>query len=106
MTAIAIHHILLRSEWLARDLLQELHLGASFEDLAAEHSACASRHNQGFAGYHHPDQLPPTLAQALQQWDGQQNILGPIKTDLGFHLVRTVSLPPRPVVDDIHGISE
>ena len=98
MTAIAIPHILLRSEWLARDLLQELHLGASFEDLAAEHSACASRHNQGFAGYHHPDHLPPNLAQALMHWHGPHNNLWAIKTAPGFHLVRTVILPPCPLV--------
>ncbi|ASP40759.1 hypothetical protein CHH28_19715 [Bacterioplanes sanyensis] len=100
MAPIALHHILLRSEWLARDLLRELHLGASFEDLASEHSVCLSARNMGFAGYHNPDQLPLALSQALQEWDGQAAVIGPVGTDLGFHLLKPVTLAPRPVVTD------
>ncbi|GGY38317.1 peptidylprolyl isomerase [Bacterioplanes sanyensis] len=104
--SIALHHILLRSEWLARDLLQELHLGANFEDLAVEHSVCPSSNNQGFAGYHDPDQLPVTLANALHQWDGETVIIGPIPTDFGFHLLKPTTLPPRPLINDDATLSE
>ncbi len=104
--SIALHHILLRSEWLAQDLLHELQLGANFEDLAAEHSVCPSRANEGFAGFHDPDQLPVTLANALQQWDGEAKIIGPIRTDFGFHLLKPVALPTRPVINDDAILSE
>ncbi|MFT4531203.1 MAG: peptidyl-prolyl cis-trans isomerase C, partial [Thalassolituus oleivorans] len=40
MTTVALHHILLKSPLLAQDIINELAIGASFEDLASNHSAC------------------------------------------------------------------
>lgn len=88
MTDIALHHILLKSPLLAEDILHELSLGARFEDLAAEHSACPSSRLQGYAGIHDGDRLPPELYQALLDYDGSSPWIGPVKTSYGYHVIR------------------
>ncbi|WP_300424274.1 peptidylprolyl isomerase [Thalassolituus sp.] len=88
MTDIALHHILLKSPLLAEDILNELSLGARFEDLANEHSACPSGKQQGFAGFHDGDRLPPELYQALLDYDGTSPWIGPVRTRYGYHVIR------------------
>lgn len=86
---VAIHHILLRSAWLADDVMHELALGASFEELAEEYSACLSATNQGFTGLHLLDQLPETLRIALITDNGRNAYVGPVKTQYGFHILKS-----------------
>ncbi|SIT01812.1 peptidyl-prolyl cis-trans isomerase C [Thalassolituus maritimus] len=88
MTIIPLNHILLKSPLLADDILKELTLGARFEDLAAEHSACPSGSNKGFAGNHDVDDLPEEMIQAMQEYDGSCPWIGPVKTHYGFHIIR------------------
>ena len=88
MTIIPLNHILLKSPLLADDILKELTLGARFEDLAAEHSACPSGSNKGFAGNHDVDDLPEEMIQAMQEYDGSSPWIGPVKTHYGFHIIR------------------
>lgn len=88
MTTIALHHILLKSPLLAKDILNELTLGARFEDLATEHSACPSASKNGNCGHHHADDLPQALYQALLDYDGSSPWVGPIETHYGFHVIR------------------
>ncbi|CUS40233.1 hypothetical protein MGWOODY_Tha924 [hydrothermal vent metagenome] len=102
MTTVALHHILLKSPLLAQDIINELAIGASFEDLACNHSACPSKNRKGFAGQHEVDQLPEALYQALTAADGSQTYLGPIATRYGYHIVKA-PVPPlsgRTRVDD------
>ena len=89
---VPIHHILLHSEWLAEDVIRELSLGAHFSEMAIEYSACPSAHNKGFTGYHDVTQLPEPLRIALQMDDGQHPVIGPIKTHLGFHILKSLDL--------------
>tara|TARA_Y100000034_G_scaffold46643_1_gene57445 strand:+ start:727 stop:1128 length:402 start_codon:yes stop_codon:yes gene_type:complete len=88
VTIIPLNHILLKSPLLADDILKELTLGARFEDLAAEHSACPSGSNKGFAGNHDVDDLPEEMIQAMQEYDGSSPWIGPVKTHYGFHIIR------------------
>ena len=88
MTTIALHHILLKSPLLADDVLNELSLGARFEDMAAEHSACPSGKHEGNAGEHHLDDLPEPLIEAMAKYDGNSPWIGPVKTDYGYHILR------------------
>lgn len=103
MSTIALHHILVKSPLLAQDILRELQLGAEFGDLAAEYSACPSARQQGFAGYHDTDQLPTTLVQAIFG-QGEQAIAGPyqgpVRTQFGYHIVRSADQVPRPMLFD------
>ena len=95
MTTIPLHHILLKSPLLAEDILKELNLGARFEDLAAEHSACPSGTNKGFAGHHDIDELPEAMIQAMQTYDGSSAWIGPVQTPYGS----TLSAQPDKLVN-------
>lgn len=99
MHTIALHHILLKSPLLARDLAKELELGADFEELAREYSACPSGKNGGFAGYHHQDNLPDTLIDALAD-SGDDSFTGPVETGYGHHLLKPVGEKPSRVLRD------
>jgi len=100
MHTIALHHILLKSPLLAQDLVKELELGADFEELAREYSACPSSKNGGFAGYHHQDQLPLSLIEALARHDDQQTFTGPIESQYGYHLLKPVGEKPKLAIHD------
>lgn len=100
MSRIALHHILVKSELLAQDLMNELKLGASFVDLASEYSVCPSAKNQGFAGHHAVDDLPSALVQAIYSEEAQSAYLGPVKTLHGFHILSLVERPARSMLLD------
>lgn len=103
MTTLALHHILLKSPLLAADVLQELHLGADFSELAEEYSACPSAHHQGFAGYHDSDQLPTELLCALNEHDSESPYVGPVRTAFGYHILKAVAKPERTLLIDEAG---
>ena len=100
MSTLALHHILLKSPLLADDVMKELSLGADFGEMAAEYSACPSAKHQGFAGYHHSDQLPANLLEALYSHEQDSPYCGPVKTGFGFHIIKVVDKPERPMLVD------
>lgn len=100
MNTLALHHILLKSRWLAEDVLQELLLGAEFEDLASEYSSCPSANNQGFAGFHSVDNLPTPMVQALFNPENTGIYLGPIATEYGFHIIKRTEISQRSMLLD------
>lgn len=101
MKTIALHHILLKSSLLAEDLLKELQLGADFADLAREYSSCPSKENDGFAGFHHIDQLPAALVQALFTPEETASLyIGPVATELGFHILKPLEGSQRSLLLD------
>ncbi len=89
MATVALHHILVKSPVLAKELLQELQLGADFGQLAREYSCCPSANNEGFAGFHLLADLDEELVRAM--YDTQEEYSpAPIKTQFGYHLVKPV----------------
>jgi peptidyl-prolyl cis-trans isomerase C len=100
MLTIALHHILLKSPLLAQDLVKELELGADFEELAREYSACPSGKQGGFAGYHPQDSLPLELVEALALHDSDKSFSGPVETHYGFHLLKPVGEKPKLAIHD------
>lgn len=102
MKTIAVHHILLKSRWLAEDLLQELQLGADFSDLASEHSCCHSASKQGFAGFHAIDSLPNSLVRALFNPEETSLYVGPIASEHGFHILKRSEVTQRSMLLDDH----
>lgn len=101
MNTLALHHILVKSQTLAEELVQELQLGADFSYLAQEYSTCPSANNQGFAGHHRSDSLPLNLLQALFETNENTGpFVGPVKTELGFHIIKAVETPQRPLLID------
>ena len=104
MSTIALHHILVKSPLLAEDILRELQLGAEFGDLAAEYSCLpigpASR-------------VLPVITIPIncpRHWCRQSSvranrplpghIRGPVRTQFGYHIVRSADQVPRPMLFD------
>lgn len=101
MNTLALHHILVKSQILANELVKELQLGADFSYLAQEYSACPSATNEGFAGYHRTDALPLNLLQALfEPTENSGPYVGPVKTEFGFHIVKAVETSQRSLLID------
>ncbi|MBL4585323.1 MAG: SurA N-terminal domain-containing protein [Pseudomonadales bacterium] len=89
------------SEALARvtSLKQQLLDGASFEDLAKQHSAdISSAADGGQLGVTEGDTFPAEFEEALSELSVGQ-VSDPVKTDAGYHLIKLVaSYAPAPLV--------
>ena len=83
-------HILVDSEEKCMELKKELESGADFGALAQEHSQCPSGRSGGDLGEFSKGQMVPEFDQAV--FTGELNkVLGPIKTQFGYHLVEVTS---------------
>lgn len=94
-------HILVQTEAEARDILTRLQNGEDFATLAAQHSIdVTTRENGGDLGWFVRDELlEPTLADttfALQPGE----VVGPVQTSLGFHIVQLLEKADRPLAED------
>ena len=94
-------HILVQTEAEARDVLARLQNGEDFAALAGQHSIdMTTRENGGDLGWFVRDELlEPTLADttfALQPGE----VVGPVQTSLGFHIVQLLEKADRPLAED------
>lgn len=88
-TKVHAAHILVKSEDKAKELLQKIISGESFEKLAQENSLCPSRKKGGDLGWFGRGQMVrefENTAFALKK--GQ--ISYPIKTQFGWHLIKVI----------------
>ena len=105
-------HILLRlqnsadPEWIgsqalrAHQLLARLKDGATFADLAREHSADSSAANGGALGWFGPGQMVAEFEQAAFSAPVGQPV-GPVRTVFGWHLILVEARDPaRPATDE------
>lgn len=84
-----IRHIRVATQELAAQLVAQLSTGASFEKLAAEHSADATSAKQGGdLGWITPDQLVGPIAEAVAKLTKGQLTEAPVRTEAGWHVVR------------------
>jgi parvulin-like peptidyl-prolyl isomerase len=92
-------HILVADEALATRLLGELRGGASFASLAAANSTDPSNKDAGGdLGCTAEGQFVPEFEAAVKQArDG--DLIGPVKTQFGFHLIRVISTYKAPAYD-------
>ena len=72
-------------------LIDSLNLGMNFEILAKNHSQDTSAAKGGDLGYFKRGQLDPAFERALDQLKNGQYSSVPVKTDLGWHVVRVLS---------------
>lgn len=89
MAKAAAVHILVDSKEKAQSLKQELDAGASFGELAKKHSLCPSGKQGGDLG----EFRPGDMVKAFDDVVFKKPILevhGPIKTQFGYHLVKTL----------------
>lgn len=83
-------HILVETEEKCLELKKQLDEGADFGILAQEHSKCPSGRTGGDLGEFSQGQMVPEFDKAV--FSGELNkVLGPIKTQFGYHLVEVTS---------------
>lgn len=79
-------HILVDSESKAIDLKTQIEGGASFADLAQEHSNCPSGKSGGDLGEFGPGQMVKEFDEVVFSGPVGEP-LGPVKTQFGYHLI-------------------
>lgn len=86
MKRASARHILVESADFCQSLKEQINQGASFEDLAKEHSACPSRVNGGALGSFSEGQMVKEFDDVVFNANLNE-VHGPIETQFGFHLV-------------------
>lgn len=72
--------------------------GARFAQLAAQHSACDSRHNGGALGQLGPNDTVPEFEAALKRLREGEVTAEPVRTRFGYHVIRLDAVAPgRPL---------
>ncbi len=86
MAQAAARHILVSTEAQCNALKQQIADGASFADLAKQHSSCPSGRDGGALGTFSPGQMVKEFDQVV--FSAPVGVVqGPVKTQFGFHLV-------------------
>lgn len=90
MTQAAARHILVSSEAACLDLKAQIESGVDFVDIAAQHSTCPSGKEGGNLGTFGPGQMVKEFNDVV--FTGEVGkILGPVKTQFGYHLIEVTS---------------
>ena len=79
-------HILVKDEAACLDLKGKIEGGASFADLASQHSLCPSGQQGGALGEFSQGQMVPEFDQVVFN-EEVGKVHGPVKTQFGYHLV-------------------
>ena len=90
-------HILVETEEEAQDILDQLNEGADWGELAAEYSTDTSNAPNGgdLGWFAHGEMVTPFEDAAFAGEVGE--IIGPVQTDFGYHLIQIVGHEMRPV---------
>jgi parvulin-like peptidyl-prolyl isomerase len=87
MGQVRASHILVEDEGTAKDLKAKIEAGASFEEMAKQHSSCPSKAQGGDLGWFGKGQMvKPFEDAAFATPQGQ--LSPPIKTQFGYHLIK------------------
>jgi peptidyl-prolyl cis-trans isomerase C len=81
------HHILVKQEYEANDILRLLKSGKSFEELAKKFSLCSSRQNGGALGEVDSRRLDPTFLEVFEDLKPGE-VSKPTRTPFGWHLIK------------------
>ena len=90
MATAKARHILVDTEQECEDLKGQIDGGADFADVAKEHSKCPSGRTGGDLGEFSPGQMVKEFDEVVFSGDVGK-VLGPVKTDFGFHLIEVTS---------------
>src|SRR3989344_9259883 len=84
---IRCSHILVKTENEAKELLEEIHHGASFEKIAETHSMCPSKKRGGGLGAFGRGQMAREFEKAAFALEKGQ-LSQPVKTEFGWHVIK------------------
>lgn len=80
-------HILIDSEEKAKEILEEIKNGLSFEDAAVKYSSCPSKEQGGNLGEFGRGQMVPEFENAAFEME-EGAISEPIKSEFGYHIIK------------------
>lgn len=86
MAKASARHILVKTEEQCEALKKEIEGGADFAAVAKEHSDCPSGERGGDLGEFSPGQMVKEFDEVVFSGD-LNTVLGPVKTQFGFHLL-------------------
>lgn len=89
-------HILVDDEKLAKELIKKINDGASFEELAKEHSKDPTGKDGGELGYFAKNEVVPEFAEAAESQEIGAISAKPVKTQYGFHIIKVEERRKRP----------
>jgi len=81
-------HILLAQREEAEEMIRRLDDGASFSELAKEHSTGPSGKEGGDLGWFNPNQMVPPFAEAVGQMQEGAYSREPVETQFGWHVIK------------------
>jgi peptidyl-prolyl cis-trans isomerase C len=82
-------HILVKTQEEAERLKQQLSKGANFQELAKKHSLCPSGKKGGDLGEFRSGQMVKPFDDVVFK-KALLEVHGPVKTQFGFHLIKTL----------------
>jgi len=90
MTQVSASHILVKTENEALNLLKQIvSKEISFEDAAKKFSLCPSKKQGGSLGSFERGMMVPEFDEAcFNEKNHVGDVIGPIKTQFGFHLIK------------------
>jgi peptidyl-prolyl cis-trans isomerase C len=90
MPTASARHILVDSEQQCISLKEEIQNGASFTELAKQHSSCPSGAQGGELGEFSQGQMVPEFDEVVFS-KALNTVHGPVKTQFGYHLLEIIS---------------
>ncbi len=90
MPSATARHILVDSEEKCNSLKEQIAEGATFAELAKEHSSCPSGRDGGDLGSFGPGMMVPEFDKVVFSAE-VGSVQGPVKTQFGYHLLEVTS---------------
>ena len=88
MPKASARHLLVATEEQCIEIKEQIAAGASFADMAKEHSSCPSGRSGGDLGSFSRGQMVPEFDKVV--FEEEINVVhGPVKTQFGYHLLET-----------------
>ncbi|MFT5707909.1 MAG: peptidyl-prolyl cis-trans isomerase C [Oceanospirillaceae bacterium] len=88
MPTASARHLLVATEEQCVEIKEQIEAGASFADMAKEHSSCPSGRSGGDLGNFSKGQMVPEFDKVVFE-EAINVVHGPVKTQFGYHLLET-----------------
>ncbi|MEH6444457.1 MAG: peptidylprolyl isomerase [Oceanospirillaceae bacterium] len=88
MPTASARHLLVATEEQCVEIKEQIEAGASFADMAKEHSSCPSGRSGGDLGTFSKGQMVPEFDKVVFE-EAINVVHGPVKTQFGYHLLET-----------------